>query len=292
MNNLSADENRPLSGNQNAEREPSSWSPLNRVQRRVLGVLVEKSKTTPDGYPMSLNAIKVGCNQKSNRSPQMDLEEHQVEDALYQLRSLGAVAEVHSGGRVPKYKHLAYDWLGVDKAELGVMAELMLRGEQTVGDLRARSSRMERTITGLEELVPVLATLKSKRLLVELTPAGRGQIVTHHLYLPEELDRLRSQFVPEVAAAGETGADESGSAGASSLRRELPGDEGGSVGVPSSQSAVARESVSSRQSVSVGSDPHAWQARMDALEAQHRALFANFEELKRRFVELQQLVES
>ena len=101
------------------------WKPLSRDQRRVLGVLIEKSKTTPDVYPMSINGIKNGSNQKSNRSPLMELEENRVEDVLYELRQLGCVIEVHTGGRVPKYKHQAYDWLEVSKAELSVLAELL-----------------------------------------------------------------------------------------------------------------------------------------------------------------------
>ena len=97
---------------ESADAAEPAWQPLTRVQRRVAGVLVEKSKTTPDVYPMTLNGIKTGSNQKSNRSPKMDLQEHEVEDVLYELRQLGAAVEVHSGGRVPKFKHQLYDWLG------------------------------------------------------------------------------------------------------------------------------------------------------------------------------------
>ena len=70
---------------------PAKWQPLNATQRRVVGVLVEKAKTTPDAYPLSLNALTNGCNQKSNRSPQMKLAPEDVEDALEQLREMGAV---------------------------------------------------------------------------------------------------------------------------------------------------------------------------------------------------------
>ena len=114
--------------------EAPKWQPIPPVQRRILGVLIEKAKTTPDAYPLSLNALTTGCNQKSNRSPQMNLTNGQVEEALELLREMGATGEVQTGGRVPKFKHYAYEWLGVDKAELAVMAELLLRGEQTVGD--------------------------------------------------------------------------------------------------------------------------------------------------------------
>jgi len=169
------------------------WRQLNRVQRRILGVLVEKAKTTPEAYPLSLNAIATGSNQKSNRSPQMNLDADDVELELDNLRSFGAVIEVQAGGRVPKYKHLAYEWLGVDKYELAVMAELLLRGEQTIGELRGRAARME-SIADLNTLKPILQSLVTKGLLVELTPAGRGQVVTHALYSDRELGDLRNQF--------------------------------------------------------------------------------------------------
>lgn len=183
----------PLDGHEDESEPEVLWKPLTRVQRRIAGVLIEKSKTTPDIYPMTINAIKTGSNQKSNRSPQMDLREEQVEEVLYELRHLGAVIEVHSGGRVPKFKHQLYEWLGVEKVELAVMAELMLRGEQTLGDLRARASRMDR-IEGLNELKPIVQALVEKNLIIELTPPGRGQMVTHNLYQPDELARLKSQF--------------------------------------------------------------------------------------------------
>jgi len=178
------------------ESQPK-WRPLNRIQRRVVGVMVEKAKTTPENYPLSLNGITTGANQKSNRSPQMELDADDVEAALEELRTLGAVVEVQGSGRVAKYKHLLYEWLGVDKIELAVMAELLLRGEQTVGELRGRAARME-PIAGLEELRPVLDSLMRKKLVVALSPAGRGQIVTHNLYEPHELQRLRDH----VASGG------------------------------------------------------------------------------------------
>src|SRR4030095_12230049 len=101
-----------------------------------------KGKTTPDQYPMSLNALVGGCNQKSNRYPQMELEPDQVQLSLDRLRQLGVVAEVQGGGRVPRYRHFAYEWLGVNKFELAVMCELLLRGTQTEGEPRGRRGRL------------------------------------------------------------------------------------------------------------------------------------------------------
>jgi hypothetical protein len=140
------------------------WQPLPAVDRRVAGVLAEKAKTTPDAYPMSLNAICTACNQKSNRSPMMNLQPEDVEESLSRLRHLGAAGLVEGYGRVSKYRHYLYDWLGVDKVELAVMAELLLRGTQTEGELRGRAARME-PIRDLAELRPVLASLKSKGLV-------------------------------------------------------------------------------------------------------------------------------
>ena len=178
-----------------AEPQPQpQWKPLPSMQRRIVGVLVEKAKTTPDQYPLSLNALTNGCNQKSNRSPQMNLQPDQVEDALETLRQIGAVGEVQGGGRVAKYRHYLKDWMAVSGPELAVMAELLLRGEQSVGDLRGRANRMTRNeIPDVSALRPLVAGLIERGLVVALTPAGRGQIVTHNLYEERELEKLRTQ---------------------------------------------------------------------------------------------------
>jgi uncharacterized protein len=168
------------------------WRPLESIQRRVLGVLIEKAKTTPENYPLSLNALRAACNQKSNRAPLMQLEESQVEEALEALRELGAVAQVQGGARIDRYRHLAYEWLGVEKVELAVMAELLLRGAQTVGELRGRASRME-PIKDLSDLRPILDSLEAKKLVLYLTPRGRGAVVSHALYLDRELEKIRRE---------------------------------------------------------------------------------------------------
>jgi uncharacterized protein len=185
----------------------SRWQPLSAIDRRVLGVLAEKAKTTPDIYPMSLNAICTGCNQKSNRDPLMQLEPDDVEESLDRLREMGAVALIEGYGRVCKYRHYLYEWLGVDKVEIAVMIELLLRGEQTVGELRGRASRME-PIADLNALRQLLDSLKSKGLVVSLTSEGRGHVVTHALYKPRELETLRVKYsgVQTAAAADDSSA--------------------------------------------------------------------------------------
>lgn len=168
------------------------WQKLDRIERRVVGVLVEKAKTTPDNYPLTLNSLLNGANQKSNRFPQMQLDEEHVFDALENLRKLGAVVEVQGDSRAAKFRHLLYDWLGVDKVELAVMAELLLRGAQTLGELRGRAARMEK-IPGISDLRPIIDSLYAKELIVYLTPPGRGCIVTHALYQDQELEKLRAE---------------------------------------------------------------------------------------------------
>jgi uncharacterized protein YceH (UPF0502 family) len=205
------------------------WRPLTAIDRRVLGVLVEKAKTTPEGYPMSVNALRSGANQKSNRYPLMDLEVEDIAESLERLRGLGAVAEVHGGGRVPRYRHYLYEWLGVDKVESAVMTELLLRGAQTEGELRGRAARME-PIADLAALRPVLASLKTKGLIVALSPEGRGHVVTHALYEPSELEKLRAEFAAghhghqtlwEGPAAGEPAAAADTGESADLVRRDL-----------------------------------------------------------------------
>ena len=178
-----------------------TWKPLSPEQRRVLGVLIEKAKTTPAGYPMTVNAIVLGCNQKSNREPLMTLDDLAVERILEELRVLGAVTEAHESTRTAKFRHRAYEWLGVERAELAVMGELLLRGAQTLGDLRTRASRME-PIADLPALKPIVDALLKRRLMIELTPPGRGQIVSHNLHPEAELAQVRAGLGGHAARAG------------------------------------------------------------------------------------------
>lgn len=186
---------------------------LDPNQRRVLGVLIEKAKTTPAGYPMTVNAIVVGCNQKSNRDPLTTLDDADVMNTLNDLINLGAVELIDWTGRVAKYKHLAYDWLSVGRVELAVLGELLLRGAQALGELRGRAARME-PIADLAALKPIVDELVQRGLMVELTPPGRGQTVSHNLYLADELQELRGSF---------TGLRPAGAATAVAERAASPG---------------------------------------------------------------------
>ncbi len=211
------------------------WQPLGVIDRRVLGVLAEKAKTTPDIYPMSLNAICTGCNQKNNRSPLMQLDPSEVEQSLDRLRELRAVGLVEGHGRVAKYRHYLYEWLGVDKVELAVMIELLLRGDQTVGELRGRAARME-PIADLAALRPVLDSLKAKGLVVALTPEGRGHAVTHALYRPQELEALKAAYQGRLPAM--PGGDEEVSPAAAARPAPVPPQAIAPRGAPAGDSSA------------------------------------------------------
>lgn len=170
-----------------------AWKPLTARQRRVLGTLIEKSKTTPDAYPLTMLALTTGCNQKSNRNPTNNYSQEQIEETVDYLKGIGAVTLVQGNGRVPKVRHYAYQWLGLSKVEAAIMTELLLRGEQTLGELRTRASRME-PIADLGELQKLLHDLQSRNLIQYLTPAGRGQMVTHNLYQDTEKAELKQKY--------------------------------------------------------------------------------------------------
>lgn len=175
------------------------WPILDMRERRVLGVLVEKAKTTPDTYPLSLNALTTGCNQKSNRDPLLNLTDMEVEDTLVRCQKKGLAIKI-TGGRVVRWKHSLYEAWHVDKVDLAVLGELLLRGPQTEGELRSRASRME-PLDDLDALRNALRPLVERKLVVYLTPEERrGAILTHGFHDPHELDRLRSRLAAEPIA--------------------------------------------------------------------------------------------
>ncbi len=190
-----------------ATAEPQ-WKPLTSKQRRVLGTLMEKSKTTPDAYPMTFTGLVTGCNQKSNRLPITNYTVEQVESIVDELRGLGAVTIVQGNGRTTKVRHYAYNWLGLSKVEAAVMTELLLRGEQTLGELRTRASRME-PINDIDELKRLVSELVRRNLVIELSPPGRGQILSHNLYPEWELESLQKSVASGVSGAAIDSAEDS-----------------------------------------------------------------------------------
>lgn len=177
---------------------------LSAAARRCLGVLVEKAKTTPDNYPLSLAAVITGANQKSNRAPQMELDEGAAMLALDELREIGAAREIQGGGRVNKYRHAAYEFFDVDSPGAAILTELLLRGPQTVGELRTRASRMH-AFADLQAVQQELDQLAEKNWVEPLSPAGRGQLFSHTLYTPQERQYLLPKLEKTSAAVEATG---------------------------------------------------------------------------------------
>lgn len=252
----------PMSnGDKAGERQefPGRGRTLSLIERRVFGVLIEKAKTTPAAYPLTLNAIITASNQKSNREPVMQVDETAVEAALETLRRLGAVGIIQGSGRVDKFRHYAYEWLGVDKLELSVLCELLLRGPQTEGELRSHVSRME-PIPDLPALRTILEGLEKKGLLHRLTPPGRGHTVTHSFHLPQELERIRARFRAVAATAYEE-VDRSEAAPFRTASGTVPSD----TRVPQAPPAAA-------PSVPVASATSEMTSRVTALEQQLKEL--------------------
>jgi uncharacterized protein YceH (UPF0502 family) len=163
---------------------------LNETEVRVLGSLIEKQLTTPEYYPMTLNALVAACNQKSNRDPVVAYDENTVMAALDALRDKNLVYTFHgSSSRVVKYKHMFPNVFELDAAEVAVMAVLMLRGPQTVGEIRGRTDRLHE-FTSIPEVQETLDKLahRDEPLVVRLErQAGQKDARYAHL-LSGEID--------------------------------------------------------------------------------------------------------
>ena len=156
---------------------------LNAVEARVLGCLIEKELTTPEYYPLSLNSLTTACNQKSNRDPVMALTEEDVVRALNRLRFLQLTVVSGESSRVAKYRHLLSENMGLVPAELAVICELLVRGPQTVGELRTRGERMH-PFSDLAAVEEVLSELTEREHpLVTKLPRQPGRKEARHAHL-------------------------------------------------------------------------------------------------------------
>jgi len=171
---------------------------LNPIEARVLGALIEKEVTTPEYYPMSLNALTNACNQKSNREPVMELSESDVVIAIDTLKDKKLSWQFSSsGGRVPKYEHNLRSLFTFSKAEIAVICILLLRGSQTVGEIRTRTDRLY-SFSSLEE---------TEKTIRDLISRPDGPFVVE---LPRQPGRKESRFVhlfcgmPDVSSVQET----------------------------------------------------------------------------------------
>jgi len=161
---------------------------LDDIEVRVLGSLVEKEITTPEYYPLSLNALTNACNQTSNRHPVCHFEENLVADAVETLRAKNLVHVVHRGdSRVMRYRHVMADTLKLDRRELAALVVLMLRGPQTVGEIRTRSNRIY-DFQSLEEVDATLNALMDRALVGRLSrQTGQKEVRYAHLLSGEAI---------------------------------------------------------------------------------------------------------
>jgi uncharacterized protein YceH (UPF0502 family) len=174
--------------------------PINNIEARILGSLIEKELTTPEYYPLTLNALTSACNQKSNRDPVMALDEEDLVRGLDRLRTKGLARYSAEGGRVPKYCHSLGEKL--PPPELAILAELLLRGPQTLGELRGRGERMtrfadlsaaEETLKELQQFDPPLVTLLPRQ------PGQKEQRYAHLLSGEPLMIPSEQQQYPEPA---------------------------------------------------------------------------------------------
>jgi uncharacterized protein YceH (UPF0502 family) len=157
---------------------------LSDIEARVLGALVEKDVTTPDYYPLSLNALVNACNQKSNRDPVMNLDEESVRQAIRELEKHALAGPADSfDGRVTKYEHRLQEAYNFDRRETAVLCVLLLRGPQTPGELRSRSERMH-SFDDLSEVESTLQRLmKREPPLVKILPRQPGTKEARYAHL-------------------------------------------------------------------------------------------------------------
>ena len=180
---------------------PDSQATLSFLEARILGVLIEKERTTPDAYPLTLNSLSAGCNQKSARDPVISATDSEVQSALEALRSRVLVLETYgASGRVLRYAQNFGKVFGVPAASVALLATLMLRGAQTVSELRANSERLYRfdDASSVEAYLEELAARSGGALTTRLSrqPGSREHRWAHLL--------CGTAALPREASAGET----------------------------------------------------------------------------------------
>ena len=238
---------------------------LTPIEARVIGSLIEKQITTPDQYPLSLNALVNACNQKSNRDPVLELEERIVQQTVDDLGRKHLVVEKSGfGSRVPKYQHrfcnTEYGTLKLDPHELAIVCELLLRGPQTPGELRSRAARM----------APFSDVSEVEAALTRLSDRADGPFVTRLAREPGRRDsRYAHLFSGEVAGGG---------AEADSRR---PGDPREDHGAAASVAAAAEARNSLATDETAFPDMRQEQ-RLSRLEEEVRALRAELDDLREK----------
>ncbi len=180
---------------------------LSPLESRVLGVLVEKQHTVPDTYPLTLLALTTGCNQKTSRDPIMNASESEVQAAVDQLKTLSLIVE-SSGGRVMRYAHNVGRVLVIPTQAVALLAALMLRGPQTVGELRINTDRLHRfaDTSAVEAFLNELAARDSGPLVV-LLPRQPGARETRWAHMLSGAPSVSSAPLPAADESGRDAAD-------------------------------------------------------------------------------------
>ncbi|MFL5865318.1 MAG: YceH family protein [Solirubrobacteraceae bacterium] len=250
---------------------------LTDVEQRVLGCLIEKRWTTPDQYPLSLNALRLACNQSTNRDPVTHYDESQVRDAAQRLSRYGlARLASGAGSRATKYRHLAEEGLGLDREQLAVLCVLVLRGPQTPGELKGRSERLAH-VGSLADVERVLGELAAKGYVERIgRRPGQKEDRFRQLLGAEAGDEARGEATADGArrvpiAAG--GFDEP----VASRRYEEP---------PRTYEEPARDQEPARGDAEPACAVAAPPAGHDALEARVTALEAEVADLRSRLADL------
>lgn len=218
--------------------------PLTPEESRVLGVLIEKQMTVPAQYPLTLNSIVSGANQLNNRSPVMEMDEDRAYTAVESLREKGLAVRVEqSGARVSKYKHLGAEKLELRPAELALLAELLLRGPQTVGELRGRASRMQ-AFESLDAVVGFLRGLMEKQppMVKRLPPAPGTRAEKYMQLLGEESAESAESEAGDME-------EESPEPSAAPSPRSAPTDSGELLALTSRVTALEAETAALRAAV-------------------------------------------
>jgi uncharacterized protein YceH (UPF0502 family) len=171
---------------------------LSESETRVLGCLLEKQLTTPDMYPLTLNSLRLACNQSTNRDPVVDYDEEVLRDALHRLERRG-YARLASGRRAPKYRHLLAEALPLSGEEHAVLCVLLLRGPQTPGELKQRAERMH-AFADLNAVHDTLARLIARALVMRLDRRpGQKEERYGHLLSDEASDRTAAADADAVS---------------------------------------------------------------------------------------------
>jgi uncharacterized protein YceH (UPF0502 family) len=236
---------------------------LSAPEIRVLGCLLEKQRTTPDTYPLSLNALRLACNQSTNRDPVTEYDEATIRDALHRLsRRRWARLASGAGSRAPKYRHLLDEALGLPEDELAVLCVLMLRGPQTPGELKQRTERLH-PLADLGAVLEALERLIGRELAVRLQRRP-GQ-------KEERYEQLLGEDAPEAGSAPAPAAVAPAPAPA-----PVQGDgEPAATPVAPPPGAPAREHVPDPRVSRLEQEVAALRADLDALRASLDALRAD-----------------